>query len=392
MRIFLGLFLALIAGPAMAADACDGDRVDLDTKIAACGARISDSSTTPRNRAAAMINRGNAYVSTALLHRARRIDSYVFGAKQGQADAFETDRLAAAIRDFDQAVAILGDTRDGAIAYNDRGNAYGDKGDTAASIRDYSTAIRLQPDYTGAYFNRGMAYAIGKDYDKAIADFGAALRMQPRNVQYLMQRADAYRQSGQGDRATADYDQVLQIDPDNSLAKSAKKSIADAAKSRDDGMVQDCVDVRKATGGVAFVNHCRFDVSVMMTNPDEPILAISAGATEMRKMEWMFGDADLKIFVSKICRSSDQNCVRTIEADRAKSLDENAKSRANAKYTDACDNLMVARRTGSYGSPQEIDQWTRTCEQNPDGSYCEGVSQNIRRQRPETPALSCVNR
>jgi tetratricopeptide (TPR) repeat protein len=394
MRLLLALSILFLALPALADDLCDGDRGALDDKIAACSARISNPSTTAHNRGAALINRGNANRSAALMHTVRRSEDYVFGKNQGQADAFETEHIDAAIRDFDQAIAIFGETPDGGIAYNDRGNAYGDKGDHAQAIRDYTTAIRLKPDYAGSYSNRGVAYAQERDYDKAIADFDRAVAMQPNNADYVSHRADAYKDAGQEERAIADYDRVLRIDPANKGAEWGKKFILDARKTRDDDMVQHCLDVRRQPSGeVAFGNHCRFDVKAKTTNAKEPIFEVGAGATKTRRLEWMFGDdADLHIFVDKVCRSSDADCVRKIEADRVKSLEQIEEDDRNAKYIAACDDLAAASREGeAKHAPQEIAGWTRTCEQHPKGSYCQATDWAIHRERPDAPHLACAN-
>jgi len=59
-----------------------------------------------------------------------------------------------------------------AAAYNNRGNAYSDLGEYNSAIADYTTAIRLVPDYAKAYNNRriakenaGLPYC--SDYKKA---------------------------------------------------------------------------------------------------------------------------------------------------------------------------------------------------------------------------------
>jgi tetratricopeptide (TPR) repeat protein len=43
-----------------------------------------------------------------------------------------------------------------AVAFNNRGNAYSDKGDLERAIQDYDQAIRLNPQYATAFNNRGM--------------------------------------------------------------------------------------------------------------------------------------------------------------------------------------------------------------------------------------------
>jgi tetratricopeptide (TPR) repeat protein len=68
------------------------------------------------------------------------------------------------------------------MAYNNRGNAYSDKGDYDRAIADYTQAIRLAPNVASRYYNRGLAYYSKKDYDRAIVDFNQAIRLDPNNA------------------------------------------------------------------------------------------------------------------------------------------------------------------------------------------------------------------
>lgn len=56
------------------------------------------------------------------------------------------------------------------VAYNNRGNAYGMKGDIQQAIWNYSKAIELKPEYTQPYNNRAAAFFGLRQYDKAWAD------------------------------------------------------------------------------------------------------------------------------------------------------------------------------------------------------------------------------
>ena len=56
------------------------------------------------------------------------------------------------------------------IAYHNRGEAYGLKGDPDRAISDYSKAIELNPNYAPAYTGRGQAYTSKGDYTHAVAD------------------------------------------------------------------------------------------------------------------------------------------------------------------------------------------------------------------------------
>jgi tetratricopeptide (TPR) repeat protein len=56
------------------------------------------------------------------------------------------------------------------IAYHNRGDAYGLKGDLDRAISDYTKAIELDPNYAPAYNGRGRAYTSKGDYTRAVAD------------------------------------------------------------------------------------------------------------------------------------------------------------------------------------------------------------------------------
>ena len=223
--------------------------------------------------------------------------------------------------------------------------------------------------------------------------------MQPRNVDYLLRRADEYRDAGQYDQAEADYNQVLRIDPGNSLAKSSKELVADERKSHDEEMVQNCLHLARGAGAQEIVasNGCRFDVSVAPTDVRSPILRLAAGAAStvsvemlLPKDEAFMKDADmLGTFFDKVCRSSDRACQQSVEADRAKALAQIEEDRRNAKYIDACQELMITQTSKMKADASHINELTKTCEAHPDKSYCEATSANIHEARPELRALAC---
>jgi tetratricopeptide (TPR) repeat protein len=56
------------------------------------------------------------------------------------------------------------------VAYHNRGEAYGHKGDIDRAISDYTKAIVLDPNYVPAYNSRGRAYVSKGDYVRAVDD------------------------------------------------------------------------------------------------------------------------------------------------------------------------------------------------------------------------------
>lgn len=61
-----------------------------------------------------------------------------------------------------------------AETYNNRGIAYGSKGEYNNAIADYTKAIEINPRYVRAYNMQSLAYYAKKEYDKAWEDVNKA--------------------------------------------------------------------------------------------------------------------------------------------------------------------------------------------------------------------------
>jgi tetratricopeptide (TPR) repeat protein len=68
------------------------------------------------------------------------------------------------------------------LAYHNRGDAYGSKGEVDRAISDYTRAIELNPNYAPAYTSRGRAYTSKGDYTRAVADVTKASELNPNEV------------------------------------------------------------------------------------------------------------------------------------------------------------------------------------------------------------------
>ncbi len=88
-----------------------------------------------------------------------------------------------------------------------------EKGDLDLAIEDFNQAVRLNPKMAVAFDNRGLAWGRKKEYDKAIADYNEAIRLDPKLVNAWNNRA--------WEEATAQEDRT----------RNGKKAVADASKA-----------------------------------------------------------------------------------------------------------------------------------------------------------------
>ena len=133
----------------------------------------------------------------------------------------------------------------------DRGIMFASRGDYETSIKDFTEALRLNPNMTAAYILRGRAYVgsvslvtsiaanfgdvgtggiradvsaeqAARVHDLAIADFTAAIRLDPNSPSALWERGRAYLGNGSFDRAIADFNEVIRLDPNDAGAYNSR--------------------------------------------------------------------------------------------------------------------------------------------------------------------------
>ena len=103
--------------------------------------------------------------STAALAESRRSESEA--ALADKSDCLDSEDHE--LRILGCAAMIRRNPKD-VIAYHNRGDAYGLKGDIDRAISDYTKAIELNPNYAPAYNSRARAYTRKGDYVRAVDD------------------------------------------------------------------------------------------------------------------------------------------------------------------------------------------------------------------------------
>jgi tetratricopeptide (TPR) repeat protein len=96
----------------------------------------------------------------------------------------------------------------------EQGREKADKGGYVNAIKDYDTAIRLNPRFTEAYLNRADAKTTLGLYAAAITDYDAVIHLKPDSVEAYVMPGFVKTDLGQYTEAIADYDAAIRLKPD----------------------------------------------------------------------------------------------------------------------------------------------------------------------------------
>ena len=112
------------------------------------------------------------------------------------------------VADYSRAIRL---NRRFALAYNNRGNAFAEKGEYDRAIVDFTRALRLDPKLALAYYNRSSTFSKKGEHERGLADYNRALRLDPKIATAHYNRVIAYSAKGGHDPARADYHQPKPI-------------------------------------------------------------------------------------------------------------------------------------------------------------------------------------
>ena len=130
------------------------------------------------------------------------------------------------------------------LAYNNRGLAYRNKGETDAAINNYDQAILISPDFALAYYNRGNAeFWLGEKnpdpakrtetWQKALNDYELSMKLNPQdpdakfNHEFVKKKLEELKQQQQQDKS-----KPRNIEPSEE-ARKAKAAADEAVRRRD---------------------------------------------------------------------------------------------------------------------------------------------------------------
>ena len=81
-----------------------------------------------------------------------------------------------------------------------------------AAIKDYSKAIKANPQYRDAYYNRASCEAALKDYEAAFADYTKTIEIDPKYAKAYFGRANVYINQDKHQEALPDLDKTIELD------------------------------------------------------------------------------------------------------------------------------------------------------------------------------------
>ena len=128
-------------------------------------------------------------------------ESAEFYNKRGN-EKYDAEDYKGAIKDYTKAIKINPQYSD---AYNKRGNVKLDLNLYKEAIKDYTKAIKINPQYGDAYYNRGLAKENLKDFEGAISDFTEAIEIYPKGED----AGDAYHGRGYAKEMLKDFEGAM---------------------------------------------------------------------------------------------------------------------------------------------------------------------------------------
>jgi tetratricopeptide (TPR) repeat protein len=142
----------------------------------------------------------------------------------------EKGDLDAAIREYQTALGINPNYAD---AHYNLGNAFIKKKDPDAAVREYRETLLINPNHADAHYSLGAALANKGDLDAAIREYRVALRLNPNDAKALTNLGVALANEGNLDAAIQEFQEVLRISPGDVKAQT-NLGIAFAQKGRQD--------------------------------------------------------------------------------------------------------------------------------------------------------------
>jgi tetratricopeptide (TPR) repeat protein len=139
-------------------------------------------------------------------------DDPAIGASVRSALYFEQAKLSAKTKQYQSAIRNYTralDIHSTAAAFNNRGLAHLQLGDTDTATRDFTSALQLDHGDAHAWLNLGNMQLALRQYDVAIGSFDHAIDNGNQSANIYIARGNAYRAKGDAQNSLLDYDAAI---------------------------------------------------------------------------------------------------------------------------------------------------------------------------------------
>jgi len=170
------------------------------------------------------------------LNQAVRLDPNYAESYNNRGDAWaDKGDIDKAILNYRKAIELDPNNTD---AYNSWGIVLGKKGNYDQAIWYFTKATELNPEYVNAYYNRGKIWYKKDNYDRALQDFTKSIDLDPNDADAYYNRGQTWYFKGNYDQAIQDFTKLIELVPEDAAAYY-NRGIANDDKGNIDKAIQD---------------------------------------------------------------------------------------------------------------------------------------------------------
>jgi len=103
--------------------------------------------------------------------------------------------------------------------------------DLQGAIKNWQTAVNLDPKLATAHYNLGTAYEINKDYDRALDSYNSAVKNDYRLGEAYYRMGLIMERKKRLDDAAQHFNEALKVSTDSEYSEDARQRLAFLQKS-----------------------------------------------------------------------------------------------------------------------------------------------------------------
>jgi Tfp pilus assembly protein PilF len=109
--------------------------------------------------------------------------------------------------------------------YNRRGLKFFEEGDLEQAVREFKTAVEIEPENTSYHCNLAVAYDENDEDELAFAEYFKTLELDPKDLTALLSLGYMYNEHDERDKAEEVWNKVLAIAPDSPEAQEVRENL-----------------------------------------------------------------------------------------------------------------------------------------------------------------------